>query len=254
MKVVILQQDIVRANPSANLSKLDAMLRDVLEVDLVVLPEMFTTGFETDMSRLAESMDGPTVRWMRELALHRQCAVCGSLVVREDGKCFNRMVWVDRNAGVSIYDKRHLFSYAAEEKTFSAGRNRVVVESGGVRLLLQVCYDLRFPVWSRNAGDYDVAVYVANWPESRQQAWNVLLKARALENQCYVIGVNRVGEDGRCKYVGGSVVVNPYGEVIARCQDGMEMWRSSEIDMDMLATFRSKFPVLKDRDMWMIEN
>ena len=254
IKVVILQQSIVWANPSANMAKLDGMLRDVSEADLVVLPEMFTTGFGPDMGRLAESMDGPTLRWMRELALRRQCAVCGSLAVGENGKCFNRMVWVDCNDEVFSYDKRHLFGYAAEENTFSAGRERVVVKYKGVRFLLQVCYDLRFPVWSRNVGDYDVAVYVANWPESRQQAWNILLRARALENQCYVIGVNRVGEDNLCRYVGGSVVVNPYGEVIAQCQDGQEMWQSAGIDIDMLTTFRCRFPVLKDQDKWIMKN
>ncbi len=254
MKIVILQQDIVWANPSANLSKLDGLLGNVPQSDLIVFPEMFTTGFGSAMCGLAEPMDGPTLCWMKELAWRKQSAVCGSLAISEGGKCFNRMVLVSRDGELCSYDKRHLFGYAEEEKTFSAGTERVVAECKGVRILLQVCYDLRFPVWSRNVDEYDVAIYVANWPESRQRVWDVLLKARALENQCYVVGVNRVGEDGLCRYAGGSMVVNPYGVAIARCEDGKEMWQSVEIDLDMLAFFRRKFPVLKDQDKWKLEN
>ena len=190
-----------------------------------------------------------TVAWMRRMAERYDAAVTGSVAVADGERYFNRMYFVRPDGGVEHYDKRHLFAMGGEADHYTAGRRRVVVEWRGVRILLQVCYDLRFPVFARSRGDYDMIVYAANWPTPRIAVWDTLLRARAIENQCYVAGVNRAGQDPWCDYCGRTALIDPYGRVAASCGEG-EHVVTGDIDMDRLAVFRRKFPVLDDRDAW----
>ncbi len=252
MKVTILQRDIVWGNPVLNVERADAAIRALPDADLYILPEMFSTGFCTQPEGMAETADSDTLHWMQRTAVVRNCAVAGSVAVGQDGKFYNRFYFVHPDGKVEHYDKKHLFTYGGEHLRFTAGQERVIVNYRGVRILLEVCYDLRFPIWARNRGDYDMIVYVASWPVPRIAAWSALLVARAIENQCYVAGVNRVGTDPTCEYCGGSVVVDPYGQTIAACEYGKESTASAEIDMETLAAFRQKFPVLSDADLNML--
>lgn len=247
MKTVILQNDILWADPAGNIRKADAAISSSPDADLYILPEMFSTGFCTSPEGIAES-DGATLEWMKKKAAQCGAAIAGSVAIKEEGNFYNRFYFVKPDGDVVSYDKKHLFTYGKEHESFTAGDRRVIVEYLGVRILLEICYDLRFPVWSRNRGDYDMIIYVASWPSSRISAWNSLLVARAVENQCYVAGVNRVGTDPSDSYSGGSVIVDPYGNVIAKCQDGIESYSEAEIDMELLEAFRRKFPVLNDAD------
>ena len=216
--------------------------------DLVVLPEMFTTGFSMRTAELAEPMDGDTVSWMKEQARELDAAIYGSVIIAEGGKCYNRGLFVMPDGTVVTYDKRHLFRMAEEFQHYTPGGQRVVVEWRGWRLLLQICYDLRFPVFARNRGDYDALLYVANWPELRRYPWSQLLIARAIENQSYVIGVNRVGMDGKGHhYTGDSASVDPRGDA-----DVMKASREdvlhTVLHREALDDFRAKFPVADDAD------
>lgn len=217
--------------------------------DLIVLPEMFTTAFSMRSTALAEAMDGATVVWMRDQAKRIDAAIYGSVIIADGGKYFNRGLFVTPEGQVTTYDKRHLFRFAGETEHYSAGKGRVVVEWRGWRLLLQVCFDLRFPVFARNRGDYDAILYVANWPEARRYPWSQLLIARAIENQCYVAGVNRVGMDGKGDhYSGDSVVIDPRGQVIGSVEPSVEGVATAVLDRAALADFREKFPVAKEAD------
>jgi len=233
----------------ANRAMFAEKLKDLRgSTDLIVLPEMFTTGFSMNTA-LAETMDGPAVRWMREQAARTEAAVYGSVIISADGKTFNRGLFVAPEGSVTHYDKRHLFRFANENDHFSAGDRRVVVELFGWRILLQICFDLRFPVFSRNRGDFDAILYVANWPEVRRYPWNQLLIARAIENQCYVVGVNRVGMDGKgIHYSGDSVAIDPKGQVMAACTPAHECVTHATFDAGSLADFRAKFPVGMEAD------
>lgn len=253
MKVVILQTDICWANPKENRTRAEKMLDGYGEVDLFVLPEMFSTGFCTQPQGIAEPENSETLQWMRRIAAERRCAIAGSLAVEENGQFFNRFYFVHPDGQTQSYDKKHLFTYGGEHKQFTPGTERVIVSYKGVRFLLQICYDLRFPVWSRNCGDYDVALYVASWPVSRIEAWKALLRARAIENQCFVVAVNRVGEDPNCSYCGGSEVINPYGKTLAACEDYQVCGAEAIMDMDLLEEFRKKFPVLTDADAFYLK-
>ena len=249
MKVSIFQQDIAWGDPAANLSKLDTALAECPGSDLYVFPEMFTTGFATKPGSKIDDTPDITIEWMRSKAAAFDCAMAGSVAMKgEDGKRVNRFCFVTPDGKLTIADKRHLFTYGGEPETFTPGSDRVVVEFRGVRFLILVCYDLRFPVWSRNRADYDAVIYVANWPDVRQHAWDTLIQARAIENQCYVIAANRCGEDPVCKYLGGSAVVSPFGDVLARAEDYREQWVTADLDMAVLKAFIAKFPVLEDAD------
>lgn len=216
--------------------------------DLVVLPETFTTGFLGDADLPAEDMDGPTISWMKHLAQARGCALAGSAIIAEHGQRFNRLLFVTPDGNVEHYDKRHLFAYGGENQRYAAGCRRVVVKYQGWRINLQVCYDLRFPAWCRNRDDYDLMLLVANWPSKRVGHWSSLLEARAIENQAWVIGVNRVGEDGNgMRYPGSSVVHDPLGECIANLGD-VEGCRLVELDLSAVARIRSAFPFQADAD------
>ena len=251
MRVTLLQQNTVWASPLANQHAAEqqiATLKGGTESRLFVLPEMWSTGFATQPKGVAES-NGSSLQWMQQMADHTGAAFAGSIATEEDGRFFNRFYFVKpHDAAPAFYDKHHLFTYGGEHLNYSAGDRRVVVEWGGVRFLLLVCYDLRFPVWSRCREDYDAIIYVASWPASRRAVWDTLLRARAIENQCYCIGVNRVGSDTACQYDGGTAAIDPYGRVIAACPDDEVSAVTFDIDLGRLATFRSKFPVLKDRD------
>lgn len=248
MKVTILQRDIIWGNPQANLARTDEALASLPDADLFVLPEMFATGFCTKPEEMPEANDSDILPWMKRKAAERQCAIAGSVAVRQEGGYRNRFYFVCPDGTVHHYDKRHLFAYGGEHKQFTAGTERVIVDFRGVRILPAICYDLRFPVWTRNRGDYDMILYVANWPISRMEAWNTLLRARAIENQCYVAGVNRVGSDPYCAYSGGSVILDSYGRTLAECAREAESCASAEVDLKALVQFRKKFPVLEDAD------
>jgi omega-amidase len=222
--------------------------------DLVVLPEMFTTGFSMRSDVLSETMNGPAVRWMVDMAAAIGAAIYGSLIIKDGDAYYNRGIFVHPDGRIDHYDKRHLFRMAGEHEHFSPGRKRVILEYLGWRILPQVCYDLRFPVFSRNRNDHHLALYVANWPEARRSAWNILLPARAIENQCYVIGVNRVGMDGKeIHYAGDSVAVDPRGAVISSCGSGREAIKTLTLDAGELLRYREKFPAWMDADDFEIE-
>lgn len=258
MTVAIVQHDIAWAQPAENLVRLSALLGRQAGADLYVLAETFTTGFlakqgdgETDATggKNADIGSKECLDWMRQQARRLDAAVAGSIATRdEQGRLRNRLYFMRPDGTADYYDKHHLFGYAGETDAYEAGTKRVVVEWRGVRMLLQVCYDLRFPVWSRNRGDYDAAIYVANWPSQRIDVWRTLLKARALENQCFVIGVNRVGSDPACRYSGGSMVIDAYGKTLCHCADNEEGVATATLDMERLRHFREKFPVLRDAD------
>ena len=248
MKVTILQRDILWADPAENVRRADEAIDRNPGADLYILPEMFSTGFCTQPEGIAEPADNGTLGWMKEKAAATGAAIAGSIAIHDNGKYYNRFHFVTPDGNVTTYDKKHLFTFGGEHKQFTAGDNRVIVNHKGVRILLEICYDLRFPIWSRNRGDYDMIIYVASWPTPRVGAWKALLTARAIENQCYVVGVNRVGTDPDNDYCGGSRVIDPYGKIIAECEDGVEMGATVDVDMNMLEAFRAKFPVLDDAD------
>lgn len=248
MKIVLLQRDICWADPVRNRERADEALARSGKADLYVLPEMFPTGFCVQPEEVAECSDGKTLEWMRKKAAELDSALAGSVAVTENGAFYNRFYFVLPDGTARWYDKRHLFTYGGEHRRYAAGTERVVVTFRGVRILLQICYDLRFPVWARNRGDYDMILYVASWPTPRVEAWNLLLRARAIENQCYVAGVNRVGADPACEYCGGTALIDPYGKTVAECETGRECEACGNVDMELLETFRKKFPVLDDAD------
>ncbi|MBR3093027.1 MAG: amidohydrolase [Bacteroidaceae bacterium] len=250
MRTTILQTDIVWADPKSNTAHADTWIDENPGSDLYVFPEMFTTGFATHPTGISESEEGASLSWMKRKSANTGAAICGSMSVQtKEGKYVNRFYFVKPDGSITYYDKHHLFTYGGEDKCYEAGESHVVVEWRGVRIMLLVCYDLRFPIWSRNRNDYyDMIIYVASWPTSRIEAWRTLLKARAIENQCYVAGVNRVGSDPNCQYCGCSAIISPYGTVMEECPRDEASAASTDIDMESLDTFRKKFPVLNDRD------
>ena len=238
-----------------NLKSLSGILRDLEPPDLILLPELFATGFSMKSRELGESMDGPSMQWMSRMSGELGSSIAGSLILGEGGSFYNRLVWMHRDGSYQFYDKRHLFRMGGENEHYSGGNRRVIVQDFGFRFLPLVCYDLRFPVWSRNREDYDVLVYLSNWPAPRHEVWTSLLKARAIENQCFVIGVNRVGTDGMgIPYRGCSMAFNPKGQRIVSLADGRPDSRVIRLDMGELLAFREKFPVWKDADSFELGN
>jgi predicted amidohydrolase len=250
MKITLIQQDILWENKLRNLEKLGKLISEIpAETDLVILPEMFNTGFSMKPAELAENFRSETFEWMQGIAVKSNIGICGSFIISENGNFYNRWIFVSSEGDVWSYDKRHLFIITGEERLFTRGENRVVFNYKGLRICPNVCYDLRFPVWSRNRNDYDLLINSSNWPESRRDVWMTLLKARALENQCYVAGVNRTGIDGTgIKYCGDSMILGPKGEIIAEGKQNEESLISGDISTDELSDFRKKFPVLDDAD------
>ena len=251
MKVNALQHDIVWGKPAENRRRLEEQMAARPGADLYVLPEMWSTGFAIEPESLAEK-DDATLRWMKQTARRFDAALAGSVAVEEDGRFCNRFYFVKPDGVVEYYDKHHLFSYGGEDRHYTSGNRRVVVEWRGVRFLLTVCYDLRFPVWTRYCGDYDAILCVANWPTIRIDSWNILLRSRAIENQCYVVGVNRVGNDPGCDYCGCSAIINPYGQTVVECERNKECSAEAVLDMQLLETYRTKFPALKEKDKFEI--
>jgi omega-amidase len=220
---------------------------------VVVLPEMFSTGFTMAADAVAEPMDGPTMQWLIDAAAALDKVVCGSFVAQESGRCYNRFVWVQPNGEYVYYDKRHLFRMAGEHNHYAPGVTRPVIEHAGWRICPFVCYDLRFPVWLRNRGDYDVLLGVANWPAARQQHWNSLLRARAIENLAYVVAVNRIGSDGNnVAYRGGSAAYHPNGEALLEVFDDAGVFTIT-LDGDALALWRERFPAHLDADRFSLD-
>lgn len=243
-RVAIVQRDIVWRDVERNFQQLETMLADV-EADVVVLSEMFQTGFVTEPEGVAD--DGRTLRWMLIAAKQIDAAIVGSVIVREDGQFFNRLYFVKPTGEVEWYDKHHLFSIGGEAEHFARGMERKVVEWRGVRYLLEICYDLRFPVWSRQRGDYDAIIYSALWPKPRREVWRTLLRARAIENQAYVVGVNRIGAEPGLEYAGDSAVIDAYGRTVVDLEN-RESVAVAEMDMDALSLFRGRFNVAVDAD------
>ena len=248
MKVTILQRDILWADPVGNVARADEVINRNPGSDLYILPEMFSTGFCTKPEGIAESSESDTLAWMKAKASATGAAIGGSVAINDKGRYYNRFYFAKPDGSVITYDKKHLFTFGGEHNHFTAGEERVIVEWKGVRILLEICYDLRFPVWARNKGDYDMIIYVASWPTPRVDAWKALLTARAIENQCYVAGVNRIGSDPSNDFCGGSRVIDPYGRIMVECVDGVEMESTVDVDMKVLEAFREKFPVLNDAD------
>ena len=256
LNITLIQPDIVWEDKEANLQQYTQLIAGIKEKkQVVVLPEMFTTGFSMAPERLAEKMDGPSVNWMKDIARQHKCILTGSLIIEEEGKYYNRLIWMQPDGKYGHYDKRHLFGYANEDQHYHNGNRKLITSVNGFRICLLVCYDLRFPVWSRNMGDdYDVLVYIANWPERRSLAWKTLLQARAIENMSYVIGVNRVGKDGKdIIYSGDSSIISPLGEIIWQHSNTPAVHTIS-IDKDLVTSTRAQFPFLQDADKFMILN
>jgi omega-amidase len=249
LNIAIVQPDSVWLNADKNRIKINGLLKDLpVAPDLVLLPEMFSTGFCTAPASVAESMDGPTVQWMKKTAAEMRCALAGSLIISEHDRFYNRLVFADRH-GMEWYDKRHLFCMEGEESDYTAGTKPLIVNLGLWRINFQICYDLRFPVWSRNRQNYDLLVYSSSWPAGRSDVWNTLLRARAIENQSYVAGVNRVGKDGNgIDYIGESILIDPKGKEIAALAPSREDVISAAISLNEINDFRTKFPAWKDAD------
>lgn len=255
-----IQADLIWEDRNANLSHFENYLAQVpSNAHIVVLPEMFSTGFSMNAAGLAETMEGPSISWMREQAIQLKKIITGSLIIEENGRYFNRLIWMQPNGTFYFYDKRHLFGFAGEDKQYAAGEKRIIVQVNGWKINLQICYDLRFPVWARQAPptedaspSYDVLLYVANWPERRISAWDVLLKARAIENQAYVIGLNRVGNDNNNIYHNGSSsIIDPWGEVLWNLKDSSGV-HTEVLRYEPLQQAREKLPFLKDGDRFAI--
>ena len=255
MQVTLIQAPLIWENPKSNRDYFEAKINSITEnIDLIVLPEMFTSGFTMSPETVAETMQGETITWLKALAKARNCAFTGSLVIKENGNFYNRLVFVFPSGEIQFYDKRHLFAFAGEDQHYTAGAKRLIASVKGWKINLQVCYDLRFPVWARQQGEeYDVLLYVANWPEKRNHAWKTLLTARAIENQCYTIGVNRVGIDGNnIAHSGDSLIVGPLGEVLYHCAYKEDVFTIT-LQKQELTTARNQFPFWKDADFFQIQ-
>lgn len=271
LTISLIQTHLHWENKPANLQMLEEKIMGIAaKTEIVVLPEMFSTGFSMRPEELAETMEGETVQWMKRVSAQKKVILTGSVIIKEeaaDGRVnyYNRLIWMLPNGNYGVYDKRHRFAYAGEDDHYTAGSKRLIASVKGWKINLLVCYDLRFPVWARqqtrnvstslNAGpEYDVLVYVANWPERRIHAWKTLLQARAIENQCYVVGANRTGDDGNnIHYSGESMIIDPLGEVLYTKKDEEDIYTIT-LEKEHLDSVREKFPFWKDADDFMIMN
>ena len=255
MKIALIQSALIWENPIANRNhfeeKIDALTE---QVDMIVLPEMFTTGFTMNPSDVAETMHGETMLWLQSLAKSKNSAITGSLIIKENGNFYNRLVFVFPSGEINFYDKRHLFTLAGEDKVYTSGEEKLIVEYFGWKICPQICYDLRFPVFARNTEDYDVLIYMANWPKTRINAWDILLKARSVENMCYTIGVNRIGiDDNNFEYVGHSQTVDFLGNYILEPQE-TEGVSIVQLNKENLLETRKKLGFLNDRDSFELKS
>lgn len=252
MRITILQTDIEWAQPEKNMVAAGKFISGNDGTDLYVLPEMWTTGFVMEPECCVNDMNTrSTLEWMRGQAADNSCAICGSVAVKTGQNEYrNRQYFVRPDGTYDYYDKHHLFTYGGENALYTPGDKKVIAEYLGIRFLLQTCYDLRFPVWMRNRNDYDAIIVTANWPAKRQNVWHILLRARAIENQCYVIGVNRIGADVSCSYKGNSAIIDAKGHTMVQASTGRQQCITADIDIEGLHGFRTKFPVLDDRDIF----
>ena len=255
LKVAVIQTDLVWENPVQNRSNLSKKFMSIGEaVDLIILPEMFTTGFTMNASAVAETMNGDTVNWMKFVGAKSDAVIIGSIIVIEDSKYYNRLLVVRPSGDIEHYDKRHTFTLAGEDKVFASGTEKIIVNYKGWKICPLICYDLRFPVWARNTEDYDVLIYVANWPKPRINAWDTLLKARAIENMSYCIGVNRVGlDDNKNSYSGHSAVYNGFGEQISDLKENEEQIEIVTLSKSNLISMREKLKFLDDKDSFIVK-
>lgn len=251
INVTLIQSDIIWEDRISNLKKYQEKINQIESTDLIILPEMFTTGFSISPKGISENMNGETIKWMKQNSHKMNSAICGSIIIEEDSKYFNRFIWVNPDGSIHHYDKRHLFSFAGENENYTPGNEKIIIEYKGWKICPLICYDLRFPVWSRNSEDYDLLIYVANWPDKRKSAWKSLLTARAIENQCYVIGVNRVGEDSKNYYSGDSSLINALGETLYTNSHIEEIY-SNTISKYDLNKIRTQLPFLNDKDNFKI--
>lgn len=259
LTVSLIQANLHWEDVAANLAMFDQKINSIQEkTEVIILPEMFSTGFSMQSERLAQTMDGSAVQWMKQKAKEKNVIITGSLIIEEDGKYYNRLIWMLPNGTFGTYNKRHLFGFAGEHDHYTAGDKRLIAQVKGWKLNLSVCYDLRFPVWARNSilenGEpaYDVLINVANWPERRSTPWRALLQARAIENQCYVIGLNRVGNDGNNIYHSGdSSIIDPIGEIIYHKAHDEDVLTYT-LSRSHLNELRARFPFLKDADRFII--
>jgi predicted amidohydrolase len=258
LTVTLIQSNIFWEDKKANLEMFQQKIENIKEkTEIVILPEMFNTGFSMKPEVFAETMDGETVKWMRKISAEKKIILTGSLMIEENRKYFNRLIWMLPNGEYGIYDKRHLFAYAQENEHYAAGNKKLIASVKGWKINLQVCYDLRFPVWARQQpGDlenkYDLLINVANWPEKRSLAWKTLLRSRAIENQSFVVGLNRVGEDGeKISYNGGSTIIDPLGEIIYQKDDEEDIFTYT-LEKEKVTETRNHFPFWKDADDFII--
>lgn len=255
LKISLIQSSVLWEQPQKNRAQFETKVLSLSgKTDLIILPEMFSTGFTMQVRQFAETMQGATVSWLKEMSAFTNADMVGSLIIREDEKYFNRLIWSKPDGQIFHYDKRHLFRMAGEEKHFYAGGKRVIVELNNWKILPLICYDLRFPVWARNRkNEYDLLIYIANWPERRVSHWSTLLQARAIENQCYVAGVNRTGEDENgIRHTGQSAVFDYLGKNLCALGGGVTS-RTVSLSSASLHKFRKKFPVWKDADDFQIK-
>lgn len=254
LNITVVQPDIIWENKQANFSKIEHLLNaHQSKMELVILPEMFSTGFNMQPQLLAEKMDGESVQWMKSMATRHRCLLVGSLIIEENNKYFNRLLWVQPDGKIGHYDKRHLFAFAGEDEHYASGEKRLIASMKGWKINLTICYDLRFPVWLRNKNDaYDVLVVVANWPSKRSLAWKTLLQARAIENQAFVVGVNRVGTDANQHlYIGESSAFDPLGTTLFQLDDH-EQVHTITLQKQTLTDIRNQLPFLADADDFVI--
>ena len=254
LNITLIQSNLFWEDVDANLSHFDNLLSDVKETDIILLPEMFNTAFCLESNHLAETMEGKTISWMKGIAKQKNCVITGTLMVKENGKVYNRLVWVLKNGEIDTYDKHHLFSLLKEERHIAKGAGRLIVELDRWKICPLICYDLRFPVFSRNNVDYDILIYLANWPVKRIDAWDTLLKARAIENQAYTIGVNRVGEDGNgIPFNGHSKVFDAFGKELLSATENKEEILQINLSLDDLKLKRRQMNFLQDRDEFTLQ-
>ena len=250
LKVTLIQSELAWEDIDSNLAEFNYRI-DAIEEDthLIVLPEMFSTGFTMNAAALAQDMKGSAVKWIKEKSTEKNIDIVGSIIADDGGKFFNRLVWAKPNGEIFIYDKKHLFRMAGEEKIYSAGSKHIIVELNGWKIRPFICYDLRFPAWTRNiANQFDAAIFIANWPERRSAHWKALLQARAIENQCYIIGVNRVGIDGNgLSYSGDSSIIDPWGTIIFQKSKQACIY-TGDLSYEILQQSRESFPVWRDAD------
>ena len=258
LSFTLIQSVLYWEDKQANLKMFEEKInKKKKKIQVVVLPEMFSTGFSMKPELLAESMDGPTVEWMKKMASAKKIILTGSLMIESEGHYYNRLVWMLPNGNFGYYDKRHLFAYGEEDQHYTMGFERLITSVNGWKVNTMVCYDLRFPVWSRQqfredgSFEYDVLVYVANWPERRNTAWKTLLQARAIENQCYVIGLNRVGDGNGIYYSGDSMVIGPLGEILYQKEHEEDIFTIT-LERQQLDDARNKFPFWRDADRFSI--